>query len=212
MRAPRGRSCGRDLTWPAMSLYRQAGRASGRTLAVAAVVACVVGLALGFALGRLLAPQPTLADKVADLRTKLAPAREGIELSATEYAQAVRNGRVVAPTEYSAAKADVQRAADALATSRADLRALGATEAAALERAVADLRAAVSRRADLATVRRLGVAASAQLRAARRLWRPPGGGVRPRAPGGGPGWGGGGGVGRPGCRGWPGGSPGPRRS
>src|SRR4051794_26935419 len=114
-----------------MSLSRQAGRASGRTLAVAAVVACVVGLALGFALGRLLAPEPTLADKVADLRTKLAPAREGIELSATEYAQAVRNGRVVAPTEYSAAKADVQRAADALATSRADLRALGATEAAA---------------------------------------------------------------------------------
>jgi hypothetical protein len=149
-----------------MSLYRQAGRASGRTVAVAAVVACVVGLALGFALGRLLAPEPTLADKVADLRTKLAPAREGIELSATEYAQAVRNGRVVAPTEYSAAKADVQRAADALAASRADLRALGATEAAALERAVADLQAAVSRRADLATVRRLGVAASAQLRAA----------------------------------------------
>jgi hypothetical protein len=149
-----------------MSLYRQAGRASGRTLAIAAVVACVVGLALGFVLGRVLAPEPTLADKVADLRAKVAPAREGIELSATEYAQAVRDGRVVAPTEYSAAKADVQRAADTIASARDDLRALGAARAAALEKAVADLQAAVSRRADLATVRRLGDAASAELRAA----------------------------------------------
>ena len=149
-----------------MSLYRQAGRASGRTLAIAAVVACVAGLALGFVLGRVLAPEPTLADKVADLRAKVAPAREGIELSATEYAQAVRNGRVVAPTEYSAAKADVQRAADTIASARDDLRALGAARAVALERAVADLQAAVSRRADLATVRRLGATASAQLRAA----------------------------------------------
>jgi hypothetical protein len=149
-----------------MSLYRQAGRTSGRTLAIAAVVALVIGLAAGFALGRATAPEPTLADKVADLRAKLAPAREGIELSATEYSQAVRDGRVVAPTEYSAAKADVQRVADALASSRADLRALDATRATALEKAVADLQAAVSRRADLATVRRLAVAASAQLRAA----------------------------------------------
>jgi hypothetical protein len=149
-----------------MSLYRQAGRTSARTLAIAAVVALVIGLAAGFALGRASAPEPTLADKVADLRAKLAPAREGIELSATEYGQAVRDGRVVAPTEYNAAKADVQRAADALSSSRDDLRALDATRAAALERSVADLQAAVSRRADLQTVRRLGVAASAQLRAA----------------------------------------------
>jgi hypothetical protein len=149
-----------------MSLYRQAGRASGRTLAIAAVVAAVAGVVAGFAVGRLTAPEPTLADKVADLRATLAPAREGIELSATEYAQAVRHGRVVAPTEYGAAKADVQRAADAVAAARADLRALGAARAAGLEKSVAALQAAVGRRADLATVRRLAGAASAQLRAA----------------------------------------------
>jgi hypothetical protein len=149
-----------------MSLYRQAGRASGRTIAIAAVVAVVVGLAAGFALGRATAPDPTLADKVADLRAKLAPAREGLELSATEYGQAVRDGRVVAPTEYGAAKADVQRAADAIDGARADLRALAADRAAALERAVADLQSAVGRRADPATVRRLADAANAQLRAA----------------------------------------------
>ena len=149
-----------------MSLYRQAGRTSGRTLAIAAVVALVVGLAAGFALGRASAPEPTLADRVADLRTKLGPAREGLELTATEYGQAVRDGRVVAPTEYSAAKADVQRAADAISTSRADLRALGAARAAAVEQSVAALRDAVNRRADPATVRRLADTANAQVRAA----------------------------------------------
>src|SRR3954454_10720748 len=149
-----------------MSLYRQAGRASGRTLAIAAVVALLAGLVAGFAVGRLTAPEPTLADKVADLRDKLAPAREGIELSATEYSQAVREGRVVAPTEYGAAKADVQRAADAIAAARADLRALAADRAAALERDVGGLREAVSRRADPATVPRLARGASAELRGA----------------------------------------------
>jgi hypothetical protein len=149
-----------------MSLYRQAGRASGRTLAIAAAVALVVGLAAGFAIGRATAPEPTLADRVADLRTKLGPAREGIELSATEYEQAIRDGRVVAPTEYGAAKADVQRAADAVASSRADLRALDRDRAARLDQSIAALQAAVGRRADPATVRRLAVVASAQLRVA----------------------------------------------
>ena len=58
-----------------MSLYRQAGRTSGRTLIIAAVVALVVGLAGGYALGRATAPKPTLADKVADLRSALGPPR-----------------------------------------------------------------------------------------------------------------------------------------
>jgi hypothetical protein len=149
-----------------MSLYRQAGRASGRTLAIAAAAALVVGLAVGFAIGRASAPEPTLADKVADLRAKVGPAREGIELSATEYAQAVRDGRVVAPTEYGAAKADVQRAADAVAGARADLRALDRDRAARVDQSIAALGAAVGRRADPATVRRLAVVASAQLRVA----------------------------------------------
>ena len=107
-----------------MSLYRQAGRTSGRTLLIAAAVALLVGLVAGYALGRGTAPESTLADQVADLRTTLGPASEGIELSATEYPQAVRNGRIVAPTEYQAAKADVQRAKDAVAAARADVRAL----------------------------------------------------------------------------------------
>jgi hypothetical protein len=149
-----------------MSLYRQVGRASGRTLAIAAAVALVVGLVAGFVLGRSTAPAPTLADKVVDMRATLAPAREGIELSATEYGQAVSGGRVVAPTEYAAAGADVGRAADAVAAARTDLRALDPARAAALERAVAALGAGVRGRGDPAAVRRLAAAASAALAAA----------------------------------------------
>ena len=145
-----------------MSLYRQPGRFGTRAIAGAAAVAVVVGLVLGFALGRSTAPDPSLADKVAGLRTALAPAREGVELVATEYPQAVRGGRVVAKTEYAAAKADVQRARAAVDAHAADLRAVG--KAAALQRALADLAAAVDQRADPARVRQLGDAANAALR------------------------------------------------
>jgi hypothetical protein len=149
-----------------MSLYRQAGRASARTLILAAAAALVVGLGAGFALGRGTAPEQTLAGQVADLQRRLRPAQDGLELTATEYGQAVRGGRVVAPTEYQAARADLRRADAALAGARADLRALGAERAAALERAVAAVRAAVARRADAGEVRRLSDAARAALRAA----------------------------------------------
>jgi len=77
-----------------------------------------------------------------------------------------RRRYVVAPTEYAAAKSDVQRASDAVAKHAADLRALSAAHAAALDRAMAVLRNEVSRRADPATVRRLSDSAQAALQAA----------------------------------------------
>jgi len=146
-----------------MSLYRQAGRTSGRTIIIAAVVALVVGLVGGYAIGRATAPNPTLADKVADLRSSLGPAQEGIELSATEYPQAVRDGKIVAPTEYAAAQSDVQRARDAISGARADVQALDPARAEALDRAVSDLRAAIDAKRDPAQVKQLSAAAGAAL-------------------------------------------------
>jgi hypothetical protein len=148
-----------------MSLYRQAGRTSARTLLIVAVVALVVGLAGGYALGRATAPEPTLADNVADMRAKLGPASEGIELTATEYGQAVRGGHIVAPTEYEAAQADVERADAAVASVRTELREFDATRAAALEKALAALGAAVNGKDDPARVKQLSDDASTALNA-----------------------------------------------
>jgi hypothetical protein len=149
-----------------VSLYRQPGRTAVRTVVIAGVVALVVGLITGFALGRGTAPEPTLSDKLADLRSELEPARAGLELSATEYSQAVRAGRVVEPTEYAAAKADVERARSAVDGARSDLRALSPARAAAVDRSVAALAAAVERKAPPAVVEALSQRAQAALAAA----------------------------------------------
>src|ERR1044072_4684298 len=138
-----------------MSLYRQAGRTCTRTLLIAAVVGLVVGLAGGYAIGRPPAPKPPLGDIVADMREKLAPASEGIELTATEYGQAIRGGRIVAPTEYKAAQADVERANEAGGRVRTELRELDAARAAALEKALAALGAAVNAKREPAQVKQL---------------------------------------------------------
>jgi hypothetical protein len=148
-----------------MSLYRQAGRTSGRTLVIAAAVALLVGLVAGYALGRGTAPEATLADEVADLRTSLGPAAEGIELSATEYPQAVRNGRIVAPTEYPAATADVQRAKDTVAGARADVRALDPSRAASLDKALDALGSAIDEKAEPNQVKQLSSDAANALNA-----------------------------------------------
>jgi hypothetical protein len=122
-----------------MSLYRQAQGSSWRVLVAVGVVAVLVGGLAGFALGRSSAPDPSLADQVADVRGELAPVREAIELTTTEYPQAVEGDRVVEPTEYQAAKADVQRARDTVASAYADLEALDPAAAGRLRGAVAAL-------------------------------------------------------------------------
>ncbi len=149
-----------------MSLYRQARGSSWRVIAAVGVVAVLVGGVAGFALGRSSAPDPSLADQVADLRDQLAPAREAIELTTTEFPQAVEGGRVVEPTEYQAAKADVERARDTVASAYADLEAVDPAAAERLRSAVAALGAGVAERASEAQVERLARSAGEALQQA----------------------------------------------
>ena len=150
-----------------MSLYRQAGRATGRTIALIAVAALLVGLAGGYAVGRAAAGgDPSLASQIGELRERLAPAREGLELAPGEYAQGVQGGRVVSQAEYGGARDAVRRASEVVASNRADLRALSAPRAEALDGALDELSAAMAQRADAADVKRLAEAASTSLRAA----------------------------------------------
>jgi hypothetical protein len=147
-----------------MSLYRQPGRTTTRTLVLVAVGAIVLGLVGGYAIGRATAPKPTLAEKIDDLRAGLGPAREGAELSATEYGQAVRAGRVVEPTEYDAARADIERARTAVNAHLDDLRALG--HAARIQAALAALDQAITSKADPDEVDRRSSALMSALAAA----------------------------------------------
>ena len=133
-----------------MSLYREAGRARrNRRIAIGAAIGVIVLVALGVMLATSGGP-PSHADRVNSARSAAGEALDGIEVLTVEYGQAVRAGRVVAPTEYAGAKADVQRARSSLTGHRADFEA---TDPAAYRRSLAALgalAAAVARRADIA--------------------------------------------------------------
>jgi hypothetical protein len=138
---------------------------AARTLALVAGAALLVGLVAGLAIGRATKSEPSLADKVADLRSQLRPAREGIEILPNEYEQAVRGGRVIAPTEYDGARGVVKRARAAVRAASSDLRAYDASRADDLDHRLADLESAVQRRADPAEVTRAAAAARTALSA-----------------------------------------------
>ena len=147
-----------------MSLYRQAGRAGGRTVAVAAAVALLAGGGIGYAIGAAGGDEePSLAGAVAELRSDLQPIANGLELVPTEYAQGVRDGRVVSEPEYGAAKAAAARAHDVLLSHEADLRALAPSRLAALRATLDALTRAVDRRGSDEEVRRLASRAQTQL-------------------------------------------------
>jgi hypothetical protein len=150
-----------------VSLYRQPGRARARTTAVVAAITLVVGGGIGFAIGAASGgdDEVSVSEAVAQLRRDLQPVANGLELVTTEYPQGVKDGRVVAQTEYEAAKADVARARDTVADHAEDLQALAPERAAALQRTLADLAGALDTRADEASVDRLVRQATEQLEA-----------------------------------------------
>jgi hypothetical protein len=143
-----------------MSLYRQAGHARrrrrimiGAAAALVAVAVLVVVLATGSS------GPPSRADRVQSARGAASQALDGLELLGIEYGQAVKGGRVAAPTEYAAAKSDVQRARKALTDHVADLDAVDPAARRRAAAAFAALAAAVARRADIAAALRASRAA-----------------------------------------------------
>jgi hypothetical protein len=124
-----------------------------------------VGVGIGYALGSIAAgdDEASLRDSVVELRKNSQPALNGLELLTTEYPQGVRGGRVVARTEYGAAKADLRRARDVVAVNAEDLQALGPRRLAALNRTLDRLTEAVGGLEDEARVDRLAKQASDQL-------------------------------------------------
>ena len=134
-----------------MSLYRQAGQARRRRrLAAAGAAASLVAVAVAVVFVAGAGGPPSHAERVGAARGAATQALDGLELVQIEYGQAVRSGRVIAPTEYQAARADVDRARRALSAHAADLAAI---DPSALRdgRAVLDrVGAAVDRRADVA--------------------------------------------------------------
>jgi hypothetical protein len=133
-----------------MSLYRQAGRARrNRRIAIGAAAAVVAIAVLVIVLASSGGGPPSHAERVASARSAAGEALDGIELLTVEYGQAVKGGRVVAPTEFGAAKADVQRARQSLADHDADFEAVDPAAFRRATDALGALAATVARRADI---------------------------------------------------------------
>ena len=133
-----------------MSLYREAGRARRRRrIAIGVAVAAIALVVLIVVLATSGGP-PSHADRVKSAKSAASEALDGLEVLTVEYGQAVRGGRVVAATEFAAAKADVQRAQQSLADHRADFEAADPAAYGRAEQALGALAATVARRADIA--------------------------------------------------------------
>ena len=129
-----------------MSLYREAGRArrNRRALIIGAIGLVVVVVVLVVVLATSGGGPPSHADRVKSARSAASEALDGIELVTVEYPQAS------APTEFAAAKADVQRATQSLTDHRADFEAVDAAAYRRATAALAALAAVVARRGDIA--------------------------------------------------------------
>jgi hypothetical protein len=132
-----------------VSLYRDAGRTRRRRrIATALAAAALLALALVVAALVRGGGPPSDAERAAAARAAAATALDGLELLTIEYGQAVRDGRVLAPTEYAAARADVRRAQDAIRIHADDLAVLDPHAPRAIATALDRVETAVARRVE----------------------------------------------------------------
>ena len=127
-----------------MSLYRQAGKArrNRRAMIIGAIgLVVIVGLIVVLATSG--GGPPSHADRVKSAKSAASEALDGVELLTVEYPQAK------APTEFAAAKADVQRARQSLSDHGADFEAVDAAAYRRATAALAALAAVVAQRGDI---------------------------------------------------------------
>ena len=140
-----------------MSLYREAGRTRrNRRAAIVGAIGLVVIVVLIVVLASSGGGPPSHADRVKSAKSAASEALDGVELVTVEYPQAK------APTEFAAAKADVQRAQQSLSTHRSDFEAVDAAGYRRATAALAALAAVVARHGDI----------NGAVRAARAALRP----------------------------------------
>jgi hypothetical protein len=147
-----------------MSLYRELGRVRPAKLALTAAVGLLVGGVIGFALGGTASEEPSLRESMQKLQADLRPALGALELVTIEYPEAVRDGRVVAKTEYAAARSQLGTASEAIAASEEELEVLDSEGARALDASLGRLHELVKARGSGEQVRREAEASSAILR------------------------------------------------
>ncbi|HEX8067284.1 MAG TPA: hypothetical protein VF520_12265 [Thermoleophilaceae bacterium] len=147
-----------------MSVYRQAGPSRPWLLAAVGAAALLVGGVAGFLVRGDGGGEPTLRASVADLRDRMGPAVQGLEVLPIEYGDAVGG----APTELEGARGHLTRTRDAFAAARADLALLAPAETARLGRELDALAALVDRRGPAKAVEEAAGRAAATLRAALR--------------------------------------------
>lgn len=151
-----------------MSLYREAGRPRWEALLAGALVALAVGGLAGFLVGAAQEAEPSLAAALSQLRGEVRPVTDSLDLLPIEYGQGVRGGRIVAPTEYEAASASLERAHGAFTGARADLAALDPHRTREAELQLEQLAALVERRAPLERVASAARRTQATINAAAR--------------------------------------------
>jgi len=152
-----------------MSLYREAGATRWRRVLIAAAAALLIGLGIGFGIGRSTAPEPELAEQLAELQDRVQPVMSGIELVPDHYAQSVRDGEVVGEVQYSGTQQQAAAAESSLAAVAGDLERLDPAGLAEAQAALDELSGAIDARQSAGRIEALSQRAADAVAAAAGL-------------------------------------------
>lgn len=136
-----------------MSLYRQVKRRNWRITAALALICVALGFASGFLVGKKSgAGQQSLSESVKQMQQDLASVLDGLELVTIEYPQSVKDGRIIAATEYKATQENIRRALDQYGKLHPELVAINSRKAGSAQPALKEVERLVQDRAPASKV------------------------------------------------------------